>query len=449
MRGLTSLAVLAVVLLGLGSYIYFFQSKPSPGSGEARPKAVGIPKDEIEQIVIKSASGEVSTVTKAGGTWQITAPLAAPADETVMTRIVTLINGIEITRVVDENPTDLAQYGLAPPQVEVTIKTSGAAGTERLLLGTKAAIGSAVYAQLSSSPRVILVDGDVEDAANKGPSDLRDKAVFRIDRDKIDSLEIDSAGGTVQLVKQGLEWELTKPLHTHGDLGVVSELLTKLTSLQMASIIDSPAAGSATYRLDKPVFAVTVAAGSSRETLQIGGRADPSNSYARNLSRPIVFTIPTSVVDALKNEPAHYRRKDVFEFQTIDATRLEVVRDGQTTVYEKATAPGSAGKWRKLSPSAPDIKDIKDIEPAKMDTALSKLSYLRAVTFVPTPTGLTSVPGVISVLVKYDEGRKSESVQLAKLGSEPFAVRADWPDAARLDASAYALLVASLDDLQK
>jgi uncharacterized protein DUF4340 len=443
-RGLASLAVLAVVLLGLGSYIYVFQSKGSPGAEEARPRAVEIPKDKIEQFVIKSASGEVSTVTKTGGTWQITAPLAAPADEAVMTRIVTLISGIEITRVVDENPADLAQYGLAPPQVEVTIKTSGGAGTERLLIGTKAAIGSAVYAQLSSSPRVILIDADVEEAANKAPSDLRDKAVFRIDRDKIDSLEIDVAGAAVQLVKQGLEWELMKPLRTHGDLGVVSELLTKLTSLRMASIIDSPAAGSATYRLDKPVVAVTVAAGSLRETLQIGGRADESNSYARNLSRPIVFTIPTSVVDALKNEPWHYRRKDVFEFQTIDATRLEVVRDGRTTVYEKATAAGSDGKWRELSPNA------RDIAPAKMDTALSKLSYLRAATFVQSPAGITkSGSGVISVFVKYDEGKKSESVQLAKPGLEPFAVRADWPDAARLDASAYALLVASLDDLQK
>jgi hypothetical protein len=51
--------------------------------------------------------------------------------------------------------------------------------------------------------------------------------------------------------------------------------------------------------------------------------------------------------------------------------------------------------------------------------------------------------------VKYDEGKKSESVRFATLGSAPFAVRADWPDAARLDASAYALLIASLDDLQK
>ena len=183
--------------------------------------------------------------------------------------------------------------------------------------------------------------------------------------------------------------------------------------------------------------------GSANETLQVGANADETHTYARNPSMPIVFTIPASVADALKNELDHYRRKDVFEFQTIDATRLEVVRDGQTTVYEKATAPGGDGKWHELSPNA------RNIEPAKMENTLSKLSYLRALTFVPQQPRLTGGSGVISVLVKYDEGKKSETVQLARLGSEPFAVRADWPDAARLDANAYALLVASLDDLRK
>ena len=68
MRGSASLAVLTVALLGLGSYIYFFQPKGAPASGEARPKAFGIPKGEIDQLVIKSAGGEVSTITKADGT---------------------------------------------------------------------------------------------------------------------------------------------------------------------------------------------------------------------------------------------------------------------------------------------------------------------------------------------------------------------------------------------
>jgi Domain of unknown function (DUF4340) len=443
MRGLASLAVLTVALLGLGSYIYFFQPKSAPASGAPRPKAFEIPKDAIDQLVIKSAGGEVSTITKADGRWQITAPVTAPADETLITRIVTLINELEIARVVDENATDLGQYGLAPAQVDVTITTSGAAGTQHLLLGAKGSIGDTVYAQLTSGPRVILVASDIVDTVNKSTFDLRDKAVLKFDRDKIESLEIETGGQTVQLRKKDVEWEVLKPLQTHADPGVVSGLLTTLTSLQMTSIVASQEKDPASYRLDNPVSTVRLVTGSSKETLQVGANADDSHTYARNPSMPIVFTIPTSVADTLKNGPAHYRRKDVFEFQTIDATRLEVVRDGQTTVYEKATAPGGDGKWHELSPNA------RNVEAAKMEAALSKCSYLRALTFVPRPAGLTRGSGVISVLVKYDEGKKSETVQLAKPGSEPFAVRADWPDAARLDANAYALLIASLDDLRK
>ena len=443
MRGLISTAALMVALLGLGAYIYFFQPRRAPASGEAQPKAFEISKDEIDELVIKSAGGDVSTVTKADGRWQITAPLTAPADETLMTRIVTRVSGLEISRVVDEQPTDLSQYGLAPPHVEVTIKTSGHAGTTELLLGTAAPIGSAIYARLSSSPRVILVASDVADVVDKSTFDLRDKAALKFDRQKIDGLEIETAGHTIQLRRQDLEWDLLKPLHTHADLGVVSGLLTTLESLQMTSIVASQGPDSTSYRLDHPISTVRLVTGSAKETLQIGANADASHIYARNPSMPIVFTIPASVGDALKNEPDHYRRKDVFEFQTIDATRLEVVRDGQTTVYEKATAPGGDGKWHELSPNA------RNIEPAKIENTLSKLSYLRALTFVARPASLTGGSGVISVLVKYDEGKKSETVRLARLGSEPFAARADWPDAARLDANAYALLVASLDDLRK
>ncbi|HVQ16281.1 MAG TPA: DUF4340 domain-containing protein, partial [Vicinamibacterales bacterium] len=391
----------------------------------------------------KSAVGDVSTVTKADGRWQITAPLTAPADETLMTRIVTVISGLEITRVVDEKPTDLSQYGLASPQVEVTIKTTGATGTQHLLLGAKGSIGDTLYAQLSSGPRVILVASDIADIVSKSTFDLRDKAVLKFDRQKIDGLEIETGGHTIQLRRQDLEWDLLKPFHTHADLGVVSGLLTTLESLQMTSIVASQGPDSASYRLDTPISTVRLVTGSAKETLQIGANADQSHTYARNPSMPIVFTIPASVGDSLKNEPDHYRRKDVFEFQTIDATRLEVVRDGQTTVYEKATAPGADGKWHELSPNA------RNIEPAKIENTLSKLSYLRALTFVPRPASLTGGSGVMSVLVKYDEGKKSETVRLARLGSEPFAARADWPDAARLDANAYGLLIASLDDLRK
>jgi uncharacterized protein DUF4340 len=443
MRGLGSFAVMVVVLIGLGSYIYVYQWKRPPVVVEKKIKAVEIKKDEIQEFGIKPAVGEASTITKADAAWHITSPISAPADDTLMTELETLVTGLEVTRVVEENPTDLAQFGLSPPQGEITIKTSGAAGTTHVLFGSKAPVGNAVYAQISPTPRVILVDGELKETSNKSPLELRNNGIFTLNRDKIDGLEIEAGGHTVELVKPGLDWELKKPLVTRGDLGEVSQLLTKLMSQKMASIVETPVVNSPVYRLGTPVATVTVAAGTSRETLLVGGKADVSNLFARNLSRPMVFTIPTSFVDELKNDPARYRRKDVFDFQTVDATRLEIDRDGKMTVYEKASASGADGKWHELLPTA------RVLDQEKIDNALAKLSYLRAVAFVPAPAGLTSGSGVTSVLVKYDEGKKSESVRLAKPGSDAFAARDDWPDAAKLDENAYGLLIASLGELQK
>jgi uncharacterized protein DUF4340 len=443
MRGLSSFAVMLVVLLGLGSYIYLYQWKQPPIVVEKKVKAVEIKQDQIEQFVIKPASGEASTISKNDGEWKITAPIAAPADDTQMTQLVSLVTGLEVTRVVEENPADLAEFGLSPPQGEITITTSGGSEPTRVRLGGKAPVGNAVYAQISPSPRVILVDGGLKEASNKSPLELRNNGIFTINRDKIDTLEIEAGGHSVQLVKQDLDWELKKPLATRGDLGEVSQLLTSLMSQKMESIVETPVANSPAYRLNPPVATVTIASGDTRETLQVGAKKDAANLYARNSSRPMVFTIPSSLLDELKNDPARYRRKDVFDFQTIDATRLEVVANGQTTVYAKATGKGADGKWHELSPNA------RVLDQAQIDSALSRLSYLRAVAFVPTPAGFTSGSGVTAVLVKYDEGKKSELVRLAKPGSDAFAVRDDWPDAAKLDGNAYGLLIASLDQLQK
>ena len=83
MRGLTSFVVMAVVLASLGAYIYFVQLKRPAIVVEKKTKAVEIKKDEIQQFVITPSNGEASTITKTDGAWQITAPISAPADDTL------------------------------------------------------------------------------------------------------------------------------------------------------------------------------------------------------------------------------------------------------------------------------------------------------------------------------------------------------------------------------
>ena len=93
----------------------------------------------------------------------------------------------QVDRVVDENPPDLKEYGLAQPRIEVAFKSGGQQHT--LLIGQKTPPGTDLYAKRADDKKVFLIPSHLESTFNKGTFDFRDKAVMKVDRDKLDALE--------------------------------------------------------------------------------------------------------------------------------------------------------------------------------------------------------------------------------------------------------------------
>ena len=201
-----------------------------------------------------------------------------------------------------------------------------------------------------------------------------------------------------------------------------------------------------TYGLAAPAYTVTVGAGSTRAALAIGtakqGAEDP-RLFARDLSRPVIFTVEQTVTDDLKKAPAEYRRKDLFEFRSFNATRLEINRAGQVVAFEKSKGTGAAAeeKWKQVSPTQ------RDVDQAKMDDLLSKLSNLRAKGFVDgeTKTGL-SEPAV-TVVAKYDDGKKEERTVFSRVGTDVYAGRPGEPGAASVDTVEFDNAMKALDEV--
>src|SRR3954468_16179414 len=173
MRGVRSLIVLLIVAVPL-VWFALRESKREPDSGKKQEKVfAGLEADKVDQITIKSESGDRTTVQKQGGKWQVTQPLAAAADEGELSGLASNLASMEVQRVVDEQASDFKQYGLDPARIEVAF-TSG--GKERkLLLGQKAPTGADIYARLPDKPRVFLVSSFLESTFNKSSFDLRDK----------------------------------------------------------------------------------------------------------------------------------------------------------------------------------------------------------------------------------------------------------------------------------
>ena len=269
--------------------------------------------------------------------------------------------------------------------------------------------------------------------------------MLKFDRDKVDGIEVNAGGKPIQLAKEGPTGRLARPVQARADYGTVEGLIGRLQSLQMKSMVAAEAspADLKKYGFDKPDATVNVNLGSARATLLIGGKSDDNTVYARDASKPAVMTVESALADDLKKGADEYRRKDIFEFRAFNATHLEITRNGQTVVFDKVKGQGdkTPDQWKRVSPKPADI------EQEKMDDVLTKLSNIRAASFVESTakTGLDAP--AMTVVVKFDDGKKEERVTFGKAGADTFASRPDEPGAAKIDTADFDQAVKALDEI--
>jgi len=354
---------------------------------------------------------------------------------------------MEVTRVVDENPSNLNDYGLSNPRIEIDFKAAGDKDYKKLLIGEKTPTGSDLFAKRDNEKKVFLVPATQETSLNRTTFDLREKVVMKFDRETVDAFDIAAGGKTLAFTKDGGDWKITRPVQTKADFGSVEGIIGRLQSLQMKSIVaDNPApADLKKYGLDKPEATVTLNAGSNRATFLVGGKAADNTVYARDASKPAVVTIESALLDDLKKGADDYRRKDVFEFRPFNANRLELSRNGQTVVLEKVKGQGdnAQDKWRRVSPNAADA------DRDKVDSLTSKLSNMRATSFVESTANTGVDKPAMTVTVKFDDGKKEEKVTFGQAGSDVFVVRPGEPGAAKIDATDFNDAIKALDELSK
>src|SRR5688572_22458844 len=145
MRGLRSLLVLVVIAAALGWYTYRDSQRPVGDDGPKKDKVFTVEADKIEEIAIKSESGDHTRLQKSGSDWKMVSPATAQPDATEVSGLTTNLSTLEQQRVVDENPADLKEYGLAQPRIEVAFKSGGQPHT--LLIGAKTPPGTDLYAK--------------------------------------------------------------------------------------------------------------------------------------------------------------------------------------------------------------------------------------------------------------------------------------------------------------
>lgn len=256
-------------------------------------KVLEFEDDAIDSVKITEGTKEIE-LRKAGEDWQLKKPVDTKADSGDITTFLSSIRFARASSFADP-PVDAKTAGLDPPAIRITLH-DGKAKTDRVLLIGKTAGTDKYYARDASRDSVFVIEKEIPIKVRRPIFDWRDKSITKLDRDKIEKIEILRGSETMSLLKAGSDWKLPDDKKLQWDK--ISGMLNAVEFERAKDIIDAPKSLSP-YGLDKPKLEVIFRQGSNelRHILFGSDSKMPEGIYAKISDSPAVQVVSKDVFD--------------------------------------------------------------------------------------------------------------------------------------------------------
>ena len=203
MKRIITLGVLAAVLAALIIGFVLLRNRPPAQEAGAETERVAITdldREAIEEMILETEDGTLR-LTREGeqAEWKAEHEVSVELDETAVTDLEFSFAGLYAEEVVEEEPEDLAQYGLDPPQAVATARLSD--GSETVLhLGSQTTNLNKYYLKTAGEPTVYTVWVNHANHFRYGLSDVRSRTLPSVDLREMQYLMIARDGRVQDLV---------------------------------------------------------------------------------------------------------------------------------------------------------------------------------------------------------------------------------------------------------
>lgn len=424
------LLIATIVLAALAAALYWSNHHPptddtAKASLDTPPKILTLKQDDISKLdILKGGAEAVALARNDAGKWQITAPAPLSADQDAVSSVLSTVSSLNSERLVDDKPTNLGQYGLAKPALEVAI-TEKDNKSQNLLIGDDTPTGSAVFAKLEGDPRVFTVASYNKSSIDKSSNDLRDKRLLTVDFDKLSQVLLNAKNQNIEFGRNKQEWQILKPKPLRADNSQVEDLVRSLRDAKLetaATDADVKKAASA-FASGTLIGTAKVTDASATQELQV--RKNKDDYYAKSSAVAGIFKVGSDVGTGLNKGLDDFRNKKLFDFGYDEPNKVELHDGGKAYFLTK----GGQDWWG---------PDGKKMDPMSAQSLIDKVRALSAKKFVDS--GFTQQS--LNITVTSNDGKRVEHVLLSKSGDRWIAKRENEPSLYELDAS-------SVTDLQK
>src|SRR3954468_887175 len=432
---LHGLAIAAFVLAVLTWFLYWSERhKPadetSKLTADTPPAILKLDQNSITKLELKKKDSDPVVLTKSGsGDWQITAPKSFRADQSAVTGIVSTVSSLNSERVVEDKASNLQNFGLEQPVLEVDLTTKDK--TQKLILGTDTPAGGAVYAMLSGDPRLFTVSSYTKTNFDKTLNDLRDKRLLPVDADKVSQVEVVRKNSDIEFGRNKDNWQIVKPKPMRADSIQVGDLVRDLTNAKMDLSSADAKQEASQFARAAPVATAKLTAESGMQQLEV--RKNKDTYYAKSTAVEGAYKVDSGLGKTLEKRVDDFRDKKLFSFSYNDPNKIEIHNADKSYFLARGTA-GPDDWW----------SNGKKMDGANVESVISDLRGLTAVSF---PASGFSNP-TIDIAVTSQDGKRTEKVQIAKSGDHYIAQRENEPALYQLDSSPVDQLLKAAQDLK-
>ncbi len=419
---MNSLLFAAIVLAALSGILYWSNHrKPAESavkvSADTPPKILTLTQADIAKVDIKKKSGdEIELAKDNAGKWQIAGAKPLRADQNEVSSMLSTLSSLSSERLIEEKASNLADYGLTQPAVEVAV-TEKDNKTQKLLIGDNTPAGNATYVALAGDPRVFTLASYSKTSFDKSAKDFRDKRLLVFEQDKLSRVELSAKKQGIEFGRNKEQWQIVQPKPFRADDSKVEDLIRKLGDAKMdlsASDEDQKKAAAA-FSSGTAVATAKVTDASGTEELQV--RKNKNDYYAKSTAVEGVYKVGSDLGTALDKSVDEFRNKKLFDFGFTDPEKIELHAGGKAYFLTKG-----GSDWFSA--------DGKKIDAIGAEALVQRVRDLAASKFVDSGFGTAEV----EITASSNGGKSVEKVLIAKDGDHYVAKRDGEPALYQLDA---------------
>ncbi len=234
MNRTTVTLIVILVILGIATFLVLRRPGETSATESEGRALFDYDSSAVDKVVIKTTGG-TTVLEKVDGAWMITAPARYKADSVAVTNMVNQGKHLEVKALVSSNPEKQSVFVVDSSAPLITISEKG---TERAAfrIGKPSSSFTETFVRREGSNDVYLIPGFLTATFNRQAKDLRDKTIFRADRDQIKSIMYQYGDTTFTVAFQDSLWRVGNEPASDA---TVSGVLTSLSRLQADDMIDT------------------------------------------------------------------------------------------------------------------------------------------------------------------------------------------------------------------